>query len=252
MKKKILTASIIMLFFIIACNNNNNNTESNNTKNNEIVKVGIYVYDSPFLYLDNDKISGFDYELITEIAKVLNLKLQFIQMKFDDLIPSLQNKKIDCIVAGLSITEERKKIISFSAKYYQSAKSILINKDNETIKTTNDLIGKTVGVIDGTIGDIIISKIDGVNVNRYGTSASALLSLKVNAIDAVMLDKISCQYYTKYDKDVKIVEEIEFPEDDYAIAVRKDDDELLQKINVGLYTVMNNGVYDELVEKYLQ
>lgn len=67
-----------------------------------------------------------------------------------------------------------------------------------------------------------------------------------------MFDKVTCEYYTQYDKDVKIVEGIEFPEDDYAIAVRKDDDELLQKINVGLYTIMNNGVYDELVEKYLK
>lgn len=252
MKKKIFIILIAVLH-LIACNNQNkNNNKEYITSTNEVVKVGIYVYDSPFVYLDNDNISGFDYDLINEIAKVFNLKLEFVQMKFDKLIPSLQIGEVDCIIAGLSVTEERKKLISFSAKYYQSAKSILVNKNDESIKTTNDLIGKTIGVIRGTVGDITASKINGVKVERYGSSASTLLSLKTGTIDAVMFDKVTCEYYMQYDKDVKIVEGIEFPEDDYAIAVRKDDDELLQKINVGLYTIMNNGVYDELVEKYLK
>lgn len=258
MKKKIFIISAMMLLYLAACNNTDNSKEdiepnnSETDETNEIVKVGIYVYDSPFVYLYNGKISGFDYDLINKIADVVNLELKFIQMKFDELIPALQNGEIDCIVAGLSVTEERKKIINFSTKYYQSSKSILLNKDNEEIKVADDLIGKTVGVIKGTVGDIAISKMNGVNVSRYNTSASVLLSLKVGAIDAIMLDKITCEYYTKYDKDVKIAEGIEFPEDDYAIAVRKDDDELLQKINVGLYTIMNNGVYDELIAKYLE
>ena len=253
MKNKIFIILIAVLYFT-ACNNQNNKEyiPPKKTGTNEVIKVGIYVYDSPFVYLDNDNISGFDYDLINEIAKVFNLKLEFMQMKFDKLIPSLQIGEVDCIIAGLSVIEERKKLISFSAKYYQSAKSILVNKNDESIKTTNDLIGKTIGVIRGTVGDITASKINGVNVERYGSSASTLLSLKIGAIDAVMFDKVTCEYYMQYDKDVKIVEGIEFPEDDYAIAVRKDDDELLQKINVGLYTIMNNGVYDELVEKYLK
>ncbi|WP_028329135.1 transporter substrate-binding domain-containing protein [Brachyspira alvinipulli] len=258
MKKKIFIILIAMLY-LIACKNNNNQNNNKeyivpkDTVTNEVVKVGIYVYDSPFVYLDNDNISGFDYDLINEIAKVFDLKLEFVQMKFDKLIPSLQIGEVDCIVAGLSVTEERKKLVSFSTKYYQSAKSVLINKkDDGNIKTTNDLIGKTIGVIRGTVGDITASKMNGVNVKRYNSSASTLLSLKIGVIDAIMFDKVTCEYYTQYDQDVKIVEGIEFSEDDYAIAVRKDDDELLQKINVGLYTIMNNGVYDELVEKYLK
>lgn len=116
MKKKIFIISAMMLLYLAACNNTDNSKEdieSNNSETdetNEIVKVGIYVYDSPFVYLYNGKISGFDYDLINKIADVVNLELKFIQMKFDELIPALQNGEIDCIVAGLSVTEERKKL----------------------------------------------------------------------------------------------------------------------------------------------
>ncbi len=78
-----------------------------------------------------------------------------------------------------------------------------------------------------------------------------MLSLKLENTDAAMLDRVTCNNYIKYDNDIKIAEDIIFPELDYGIAVRKDDNVLLKKINRGLNTIMTNGVYETLINKHL-
>ncbi|TVL79705.1 amino acid ABC transporter substrate-binding protein [Brachyspira hyodysenteriae] len=251
----------ILLIFITACNNssntniskNTNETDSitNNIYSNKTLRVGIYLYDYPMLYVSNDNINGFDYDIINSIANEENLKLEFVPIQFSELIPALQTNYIDLIIAGMSITEERKQLVNFSDKYCSSGQGIILNKENDEIKVNDDLIGKTVGVIKGTISDNIISEVEGVNVERFDVASSALLSLKVNKIDAVMLDTITCEDYVKFDNTIKLAENISFKLMDYAIAVRKDDDILLQTINRGLHAIMSNGVYQKLVDKHL-
>ena len=256
MKKIII---FILLIFINACNNSSNISENtnetksitNNIYSNKTLKVGIYLYDYPMLYVSNDNINGFDYDIMNSIADEENLKLEFVPIQFSKLISALQTNYIDIIIAGMSIIEERKQLVSFSDKYCSSGQSIIANKENEEIKIIDDLKGKTIGVIKGTISDNIISKMNGVQVKRFNIAGGALLSLKIEKIDAVMLDKITCEDYIKYDDTIKLVEDIEFIETDYAIAVRKDDYNLLQIINRGLHTIMSNGIYEKLVDKHL-
>ena len=271
----------ILLIFITACNNSSNTNISENTNetasatnniySNKTLKVGIYIYDYPMIYLSNNNLSGFDYDIydypmiylsnnnlsgfdydiMNEIAKLENLKLEYMQTQFSELIPSLQNNIIDIAIAGISITEERKKLVSFSDKYYSSSQSIIILKDNNDIKVFDDLLGKSVGVIKDTISDTIISASNNINVVRFDIAGSALLSLKLGNTDAVMIDRVTGNNYIKYDNDIKIVEDIIFPELDYGIAVRKDDNVLLKKINNALHTIMSNGVYEKLINKHL-
>lgn len=241
-------------FFSVCRNNSSNNSNKeiyNDYSNNTYVRVGIYVYDYPMIYLSNNNLSGFDYDIMNEIAKLENLKLEYMQTQFSELIPSLQNNIIDIAIAGISITEERKKLVSFSDKYYSSSQSIIILKDNNDIKVFDDLLGKSVGVIKDTISDTIISASNNINVVRFDIAGSALLSLKLGNTDAVMIDRVTCNNYIKYDNDIKIVEDIIFPELDYGIAVRKDDNVLLKKINNALHTIMSNGVYEKLINKHL-
>ncbi|WP_420535756.1 transporter substrate-binding domain-containing protein [Brachyspira intermedia] len=171
MKKIII---FILLIFIIACNNSSNTNISENTNetksitnniySNKTLKVGIYFYDYPMVYVSNDNINGFDYDIINAIANEENFKLEFIPIQFSKLIPSLNTNYIDIIIAGMSITEDRKQLVNFSDKYCSSGQGIILNKENDEIKVNNDLIGKTVGVIKGTISDNIISEVEGVNI----------------------------------------------------------------------------------------
>lgn len=122
---KIIFISILILTLLVSCNNsqkseteistNNNNivtneNEEENTESDEANTVGIYVYDYPFGYLNNGEIGGFDYDIMNEIAKVSDLKIKFIPMKFEELIPALDSEQIDIIIAGMTVTEERKKL----------------------------------------------------------------------------------------------------------------------------------------------
>ncbi|WP_420535784.1 transporter substrate-binding domain-containing protein [Brachyspira intermedia] len=170
MKKIII---FILLIFIIACNNSSNTNISENTNetksitnniySNKTLKVGIYFYDYPMVYVSNDNINGFDYDIINAIANEENFKLEFIPIQFSKLIPSLNTNYI-IIIAGMSITEDRKQLVNFSDKYCSSGQGIILNKENDEIKVNDDLIGKTVGVIKGTISDNIISEVEGVNI----------------------------------------------------------------------------------------
>lgn len=250
MNKVIIFVSLFILISFSACRNNSDKSEDKKIYNNTSVKVGIYVYDYPLLYLSNDNLGGFDYDIMNEIAKAENLKLEYIQTPFSELIPSLQNDMIDIAIAGISITEERKKLVSFSDKYYSSSQSIIVLKDNNDIKVFDDLIGKRVGVIKDTISDTIISKSNNINVVRFDIAGSALLSLKIENVEAVMLDRVTCNNYIRYDNDIKIAEDIIFPELDYAIALKKNNSILLKKINSGLNTIMSNGVYENLINKH--
>lgn len=252
--KKIIPFIILILSFI-SCNNKNtqvNNTSSQTNEKNKTIMVGIYVYDYPFGYLSNGQIGGFDYDIMNEIAKSSELEIDFTAMKFEELMPALSSKQIDIIIAGMTVTEERKKLVNFSKEYYKSSQAILVDKDNEYINTFDDLIGKRVGVINGTIGYSYISKKQGININGFDTGSSALLALKVEKLDAAVFDKVTCEHYAKNDNSIKLVEDPNYPIEDYAIAVRKEDTELLQKINDGLTEIINNGTYQQLLDKFFQ
>lgn len=250
--KKIMLIILMILSLMISCQNSaDNKITKEKTSTNKIVNVGIYVYDYPFGYLSNGNIGGFDYDLMNEISKISKLEINFIPMKFEELIPALESEKIDIIIAGMTITDERKKYINFSDKYYTSRQAVLVKKDNDTINTEEDLIGKQVGVIKDAVADTIISQKEGINIKRFGASGSIILSLKTGNIDAAIFDKVTCDHYLLYDKDIKIVESIQYPEEDYAIAFRKKDNILLNEINNALAQIMTNGFHDKLIEKHL-
>ena len=252
MIKIVKTIMVIILSLIISCNNSSSNNKSdsvstNKTFANKFINVGIYVYDYPFGYLSNGTIGGFDYDLMNEISKISSIKMNFIPMQFEQLMPALEAKKIDAIIAGMTVTEDRKKQVNFSDKYYTSRQAILLNQNEDRINTEEDLIGKKVGVIKGTIADTIISQNPEIQIERFETVSSILLSLKVGKVDAAMF----CDHYLSYDKDLKLAEGITFPEENYAIAFRKDETALLNEINKALYEVMNNGSYNTLIQKHL-
>ncbi|WP_300366194.1 transporter substrate-binding domain-containing protein [Brachyspira sp.] len=249
MKKIILVISIIIL--LSSCKENTQGKTSKELIKKKKFNVGIYVYDYPFGYLSNENIRGFDYDLINEIARISKIKINLKPMKFEEFIPSLKSGRIDMIIAAMNITEKRKEELNFSHKYYTSSQAVLVKKDNDTINTEKDLIGKNVGVIRSTVADSRISQKDEININRFDSGGSIILALKIGNIDAAVFDKATCDYYLLYDNDIKLVESIEYPKEDYAIAFRKNDTELLNEINKSLSQIMTNGFQAKLVEKHL-
>ncbi|MDR1834881.1 MAG: basic amino acid ABC transporter substrate-binding protein [Fusobacteriaceae bacterium] len=212
--------------------------------------VGTNAEFEPFEYLKDGEITGFDMELIAEIGKIIGKEIEIKNIAFDGLLPALQTKKLDIVIAGMTATDERKKSVNFSDTYYLAKQLIVLNKEANTgIKTFDDLPGKTVGVVLGYTGDIAVSEIKGVNVIRYNGTGEAIMALKAKKVDAVVLDSEPAVKYAGQNPEL-ITLETDAAKEEYAIAFRKEDTELLKAVNGALKTLQDNGTYRKLLEKY--
>lgn len=196
------------------------------------------------------KYIGFDVDLINEIAKVENLEVDFKSLPFDGLIAGLKSNQLDVAISSMSITDERKKSISFSDPYYKSGLSISVQAKNDKIKGLSDLNGKTIAAQSGTTGEAEAKKIPGATVRSFTNSDQTFMELKNGGVDAVINDYPVTLYFIKQgNPDVKIVGE-RLTSEDYGIALPQNKPELLSKINHGLKTLKQNGKYKELYVKW--
>ncbi|MEI0612194.1 basic amino acid ABC transporter substrate-binding protein [Brachyspira pilosicoli] len=241
-KKIIITTSILLISLVafMSCS----------TKENKLY-VGTNAEFEPFEYRDGENIVGFDIDLINEIAKIMKQDIEVVDMAFDGLLPALQSKKIDIIIAGMTADEERKKFVNFTDPYYSTQQSILVHKDNKDIYSFDNLEGKNVGVVLGFTGDLIVSEMSNVNAQKYGATSEAILALKSKKVDAVVLDYEPASKYFDQNNDLKLII-TDSKSEEYAIAMRKEDTELLKKVNDALNTIKENGTYDMLIAKYFE
>ena len=237
---KLIMISAIIFIAIIGCE-----------KENKKLYVGTNAEFEPFEYRDGGNIVGFDIELIGEISKLINKDIEVEDMAFDGLLPALQTKKIDLIIAGMTATEERKKFVNFSESYYKSQQAIVVNKDENGINNFDNLIGKEVGVVLGYTGDIIVSEMANVKVQRYNATSEAIMALKSKKVQAVVLDYEPAKNYSAQNQELKLIE-TDSQSEEYAIAIRKEDTQLLNDINKALATLKENGTYDALLNKYFK
>ncbi len=158
--------------------------------------VGSNVGSPPFAFKNGDGYSGFDIELWAEVAKGLNRQWRVQPMEFGALIPALQTGNIDAIVSQLFIKPERQKVIDFSDPYYRSGLVALTSAGNTTIKTPDDLAGKTIGTETGTTAvDFIKDHIKGATLDQLPSINNALLALEAGRTDAVVYDTPALLYY---------------------------------------------------------
>ncbi len=218
-----------------------------------VLKVGSDVAYAPFEFMEGDKPVGFDIDIANEIAKALGVKLQVVNTSFDGIIAALKAKKFDMIISAMTITEERKKEISFSIPYYDSGQIIVVRSDNKDIKSEKDLKGKIVGVQLGTTGEISAKKLkDQVGIKEirsYETIPEAFMDLELGRLDAVINDLPVSLYYSKNNPKLKCVGK-PFTKEQYGIAVRKEDTDLLKKINEILVNIKKSGKYKEIYKKW--
>lgn len=219
-------------------------------------KVGTEASFPPFEYVENGQYVGFDIDLIKEIGKLKGFDVEVIDISFDSLIPSLTTGNIDIIAAGMTITEDRQKVVDFTIPYYSGDQSILVRKDSDFDITV--LFGNhKIGVQTGTTGDLWVTEhlsdkniLPKKNITRYDTFNFAVRDLVNKNIDAIVLDNPVAERFTKTDP-VKIVGIIK-TEESYGMAVKKGNKELLNLLNSGIQELQKNGKLDELIEKYFK
>ena len=206
----------------------------------------------PYEYHDGDAIVGIDAEIAKAIADELGMELEIEDIAFDSIIPEIVSGKADMGLAGMTVTEDRMQSVDFSDTYAKASQKIIVTEDSE-IASPDDLKGVIVGVQLGTTGDIYVSDLeaDGTTVERYSKGFEAVQALSQGKIDAVVIDGEPAKTFVAETEGLKILEE-SFTDEEYAIAVKKGNKELLEKINGALKTMKDNGTLDEIVAKYIK
>lgn len=209
---------------------------------------------APFEYKDpkTNEIVGFDIDLITAIAKAVGDDVKIQNMQFAGIIPALQTNMIDVAAAALTITAERQKQVLFTDPYYDVGLVMVIRKkDADKYKTLDDMQGKRICSQIGTTGAILGKQVKGATVGEYDQMGDAMMELKMNGCDSVLVDKTVTEYYIAQqgDKDIMMVPHLYNPKQN-GFAVSKRNTELAAKLNKGLKMIRENGEYDKIYEKW--
>ncbi|HEX7381055.1 MAG TPA: basic amino acid ABC transporter substrate-binding protein [Nevskiaceae bacterium] len=205
----------------------------------------------PFEAEVGGKVTGFDIDMIRDIAKAEDLKVDFKTMPFNGIIPGLQVGSVNAAVAGITITKSRMQSVDFSDAYYLSGLSVLVRKDSP-IKGFSDLKGHVVATKKATssVAYLQTHGFDMGNVRQFANIDAAYQALLSDGADAVIFDNPVNLNFELHEKDkVKIVGDL-LTGEYYGVAVSKKNPWLVAKMNAGLKKIRANGEYDKLFDKY--
>lgn len=212
----------------------------------------------PFEYTTTNGVvgefAGIDVEIALEIAKNADKELEIADMEFDGLIAAVSTGKVDMAVAGMTVTDERLEQVDFSDTYYVASQVMLVAPDDTSITCAEDLKNdKKVGVVIGYTGDNIVTddlEIAEANIQRANRGLDIVQDVKNGKLDAVVLDSYTGKALAEKNG-LKVIEDAEaFETEEYAIAVKKGNTELLDTINKTLAEMEESGAIVALAEKY--
>lgn len=275
MKKKLLFLLVSVLVFsmvLTGCNGDKKEVEDKEVKeentdavkegdsNDTIIAKGKFVLgldDSfpPMGFRDEEgNIVGFDIDLANEAAKRMGLELELKPIDWDSKVLVLNKGDIDVIWNGFTADEERRQQVNFTDAYLEN-KQIVVVAGDSSIKDKSELSGKILGLQSGSTSQDALEKDKAVEdslkeVRKYSDNVKALLDLKIGRVDAVLVDEVVGRYYVgQKPGDYKILEE-HFGQEEYAVGVRKGENEFLKKLNQTLKEIREDGTEAEISKKW--
>lgn len=224
-----------------------------------VIKVGTSADYPPFEFVDGSgNKTGFDVDLMTEIAKRLNVKLEWVDMPFDSLIAGVQEGKIDLSISAFNYSEERDKVVDFTEAYYTSEDAFTVaDTFAGSIANPEDVAAFKVGVQTGTTQDSWLTdtlvaggKLPEANLFRYDRVDQIALDLKSGRIDVMMSDAVPAEALAKQLGGLKVVYKGVLSSGPMNIVIPEGDKELAQAVNEILKQLKDEGFIDSLAQKY--
>ena len=244
----------IMMITMAACGGKEEGAKS------EKLIVGTEAGFAPYEYMKGNEVVGIDMDIAKAIADEMGKELEIKNMDFDGALAAVQSGKVDFVAAGVSISPEREEAMDFSNEYVNSTEVIVVNKENPAVTPAgeelagSDLDGKVVAVQQGNIADIWVSNKDNCNpkeVKRYTKFAQAAEDLKNGKIDCIVMDQYPAEELVAANDTLTTLDGTLF-EDKYAIAVKKGNKELLDKIIKVIDKLVEEGKIEEFTAIHVQ
>lgn len=244
----LVLAAVMVVGTLAACGGNANQT------NGSSIKFGTNPEFPPFEFVKTDGViegfDGIDMAIAKKIAEDNDMSVQMESMEFASLLIALQNGQIDAVIAAMTITEERAESVNFSTPYYTATQVMIVREDSD-IASAADMADKKICVIEGYTGETCVNDM-GYPYEAFKKGTEAIMELTNGKCDVVVIDSATAAKYVADNAGLKIVEDPDaFENEEYAIAVAKGNDELLDKINKSIEKMLADGTISELGIKYI-
>ena len=224
----------------------------------ETVKEGVITFATnpefpPFEFITADGVidefDGIDMAIAKQIAEENGMQAAMESMEFDSLLVALQNGQIDAVIAGMTVTDERKEAVDFSTPYYTATQVMIVREDSD-IAAAADMADKKICVVQGYTGEVCVKDM-GYPYEAFKKGTEAVMELANGKCDVVVIDSATAEKFIADNADLKIVEDSEaFADEQYAIAVKKGNKELLDSVNAAIKELKDGGKIAEISEKY--
>lgn len=249
-----LIGILMFLTLIVAACGQGDSTQGDGGQGHTFV-VGTDAAYAPFEWvMPSGEITGFDIDILKAIAVEEEMNVRFENTAWEGIFETLKNGERDILISAITINEDRKKDMDFTDPYFEATQLIAV-PEGSPVSSFDDLKGKKVGVQTGTTGDLAVSGLLGKASNdiyRFESTPLALQEMLNKGIDAVVADNVVILEYIKNNPEAKFTSVMDdsFEKEHYGIAIAKENQELLDKLNNGLKKIKENGTYDEIYHKY--
>ena len=230
-------------------------------KDENVLKIG-FTYYAPINYLDeNNNFVGFDTEFAEKVCEELGYKPEFIEINWNNKVMTLNTTEIDCIWNGMTITDELKEVIAITDSYMEN-QQVAVVKTSEASKYTDiaSLANATAGIAveGGSAGEKVVNEAEelknaSLKLNKFEAQKDTLLEVKTGASSVAIIDITMAKAMTGEGTDYSDLTYVDlgFAKEDYGIGVRKEDTELLRKLNELIAKYKTDGTFDDLYAKYM-
>ncbi|MCI5953580.1 MAG: transporter substrate-binding domain-containing protein [Lachnospiraceae bacterium] len=251
MKKMMKKIAVILSMAMLVCGLAACGGDS--AKNSDTITFGTNAEFPPFEFVASNGVigqyDGIDMAIAKQIAEKNGMTAEIENMEFDSLLIALENGQIDAVIAGMTVTDERKEEADFSTPYYEATQVMIVKEDSD-IKKASDMEGKRICVIQGYTGETCVNDM-GYAYEAFKKGTEAVMELVNGKCDVVVIDSATARKYVNDNEGLKIVEDPEaFEGEQYAIAVKKGNTELLDKINKVIEEMLADGTISDLAVKY--
>lgn len=205
-----------------------------------------YMFPNP---KNTDELIGFEVDIVDALAEEMGRTPVYVNNAWENLIPGLNRKLYDISINGLEVTPEHEEVVNFSVPYYKTFLQLAVRKEENSIKNLEDCRGKKVGTLKESFAQELLKEVGGIDIRTYNVEANTYEDLANGRLDAAFFDQPIALYSAGFNPEIKFVGP-PVGELEYAIAVRKEDKDLLREVNKALVALRDSGKLREIYDRW--